>query len=165
MSAPAPFNSQVLGRAHYAARAVLERELERRGMTFHQSLALNVVAAAGGSIDRAELADRLGASAKIDAATVDATVAALAAAGLLRAAPDAPDRLVTTDAGRAEQHAIAAWTAPVAARLYGGIPTEDMAVAGRVLALVTERANAELAASAAGVAGSAAGAPTGASGA
>ncbi|MFE2739040.1 MarR family transcriptional regulator, partial [Streptomyces sp. NPDC059349] len=31
-------------------------------------------------------------------------------------------------------------------RIWGGIPAEDLAAAGRVLALVTERANAELAA-------------------
>jgi hypothetical protein len=29
--------------------------------------------------------------------------------------------------------------------VYAGIPAEDLATAGRVLALVTERANAELA--------------------
>lgn len=35
---------------------------------------------------------------------------------------------------------------PIGARVWGGIPAEDLAAAGRVLALVTERANAELAA-------------------
>ncbi|RST08678.1 hypothetical protein EF910_00010 [Streptomyces sp. WAC07149] len=35
-------------------------------------------------------------------------------------------------------------TAPVTARIWGGIPSEDLAAAGRVLALVTERANVEL---------------------
>ena len=35
----------------------------------------------------------------------------------------------------------------VTARLFGGFPTEDLATAGRVLAIVTVRANAELAAS------------------
>ena len=40
----------------------------------------------------------------------------------------------------------AAETAPISARIYAGIPAEDLAAAGRVLTLVTERANAELAA-------------------
>jgi hypothetical protein len=33
----------------------------------------------------------------------------------------------------------------VTARLFGGFPPEDLATAGRVLAIVTTRANAELA--------------------
>lgn len=41
--------------------------------------------------------------------------------------------------------AASAETAPITARIWGGIPTEDLA-AGRVLARVTERADAELAA-------------------
>lgn len=36
---------------------------------------------------------------------------------------------------------------PVSAKLYAGIPAEDLAVAGRVLTLITQRANAELAGS------------------
>jgi hypothetical protein len=37
-------------------------------------------------------------------------------------------------------------TAPITARIYAGISTEDLAAAGRVLTLITERADAELAA-------------------
>ncbi|MFG2512445.1 hypothetical protein [Streptomyces sp. NPDC048584] len=37
-------------------------------------------------------------------------------------------------------------TAPIGARSWGGVPAEDLAAAGRVLALVTERADAEVAA-------------------
>ena len=40
-------------------------------------------------------------------------------------------------------------TAVISARIYAGIPAEDLAAAGRVLALVAERANTELAALAA----------------
>ena len=51
-----------------------------------------------------------------------------------------------TDAGRELLAATGAETAPISARIWGGIPAEDLTAAGRVLALVTERANAELAA-------------------
>ncbi|MDQ0597146.1 hypothetical protein QF037_001491 [Streptomyces canus] len=36
-------------------------------------------------------------------------------------------------------------TAPITARIYDGIPTEDLAVAGRVLTLIADRADVELA--------------------
>jgi hypothetical protein len=35
--------------------------------------------------------------------------------------------------------------AQITQRLWGGLPAEDLATAGRVLAIITERANAELA--------------------
>ena len=51
-----------------------------------------------------------------------------------------------TDAGRELFDRTSAETAPISARVYAGIPAEDLAAARRVLAHVTERANAELAA-------------------
>ncbi|MFH9943124.1 hypothetical protein ACH4OT_27850 [Streptomyces murinus] len=51
-----------------------------------------------------------------------------------------------TDAGRELLAATGAETAPISARIWGGIPAEDLTAVGRVLTLVTERANAELAA-------------------
>lgn len=51
-----------------------------------------------------------------------------------------------TDAGRELLASVGTRTAPISARIWGGIPAEDLAAAGRVLALVTERADAELAA-------------------
>lgn len=58
-------------------------------------------------------------------------------------------RLRPTVAGRELLAAVGAETTPISARIWGGIPAEDLAVAGRVLALVAGRANAELAALAA----------------
>ncbi|MFH9861466.1 hypothetical protein [Streptomyces sp. NPDC017202] len=51
-----------------------------------------------------------------------------------------------TDAGRALYETVSAEPGAVSARIHAGIPAEDRAVAGRVLALITERADAELAA-------------------
>jgi hypothetical protein len=50
-----------------------------------------------------------------------------------------------TPAGTARFEEIRDGIAEITRRLYGGIPTEDLVVARRVLAAVTERANAELA--------------------
>jgi hypothetical protein len=65
------------------------------------------------------------------------------AAALLEADPQRPEALRLTDAGRELHERTSAEIAPVSARLYAGIPAEDLAVAGRVLALITERADAE----------------------
>ncbi len=73
------------------------------------------------------------------------TIDELIAAGLVAA--DASDVRIT-DAGRALYERITQETSGASARIWGDIPEADLLAAGRVLALVTERANAELAAAA-----------------
>lgn len=80
---------------------------------------------------------------KADPADIRATVDELLAKRL-HVADGA--HLHPTDAGREVIAAAGAEIAPVSARIWSGIPEEDLAATGRVLALVTERANAELAA-------------------
>ncbi|NBM21051.1 MarR family winged helix-turn-helix transcriptional regulator [Streptomyces sp. GC420] len=147
-TAPAapPVNGQVVGLAHYASRAVLERVLARSGITFQQSLALNGVANAAGSVAADELTGALAHALKTDASEVRGSVDGLVAAGLLETLPGEPVRVRFTEAGDALRREIGTAGAEIAARLYADIPAEDLAAAGRVLRLVTERANAELAA-------------------
>jgi len=144
-AAPA-VNGQIVGLAHYASRAVLERVLARTGTSFPQSLALNAVMRDGGAVGRDQLVERLTGSLKVAPAEVLSTIAELAAAGLLEELPGEGDRVEVTDAGRKLQQEIGAAGAEIAARLYRDIPAEDLAAAARVLTLVTQRANAELAA-------------------
>jgi hypothetical protein len=54
-------------------------------------------------------------------------------------------RVVLTAAGAARFAEIQGGISEITARLYGGLPEADLATAHRVLATVTERANAELA--------------------
>ncbi|MEU5949112.1 hypothetical protein ABZ793_26620 [Micromonospora sp. NPDC047465] len=136
-------NGQIIGQAHYATRALLERELARLGITFHQSLALNAAAAEGGAVVRAHLVGRMTGALKVDQAVVLAVVDELVAGGLLRAGGSG---LALTDAGREVRRRVADAVAGVTARLYGDVPAPDLAVAGRVLTLVKQRADAELAA-------------------
>lgn len=49
-----------------------------------------------------------------------------------------------TDVGRELPATFGAEASPITARIRGGIPVEDLAAAGRVVALVNERADAEL---------------------
>lgn len=143
MSSPT-LTGQVIGQAHHATRAVLERELGPLGISFHQSVALNAVAADGGVIGRDRLVERMTGGLKLDEAAVRATLDKVTAAGLLRELPTGGSGLALTDAGRAVQHRIADTVTGITARLYADIPAEELTVAARVLALVKQRADAEL---------------------
>ncbi|MFJ8624174.1 MarR family transcriptional regulator [Kitasatospora sp. NPDC093550] len=148
-TAPSPtptVNGRVIALAHYAARALLEGVLDRHGLTFHQSVTLRAVAVAGGSIAREELVRDVTGSLKADAPAVRTVIEELTAGQLLADDPAEASRLRLTGAGRDRYERTTAETAEITARLYAGIPAEDLAAAGRVLALVTERANADLAA-------------------
>ncbi|GAB7028888.1 MarR family transcriptional regulator [Streptomyces sp. NPDC021749] len=138
-------NGRVIALAHYAGRALVEGVMARRGATFHQSVTLRAAVTAGGSLGRDELVGDVTGSLKIDESVVHGVIDELTAAKLLEADPAEASRLRLTDAGRELCESTAAETAEISARLYAGIPAKDLAVAGRVLALLTERSNAELA--------------------
>ncbi|MFI1164612.1 MarR family transcriptional regulator [Streptomyces sp. NPDC020801] len=143
MTTTAPLvDGRVIGLAHYAARAVLESVLERHDVTFRQFVTLRLAATADGTLERARLAGGVAGSLKVPAAEADGTIEELISAGLLAA--EEPSRIRITDAGRERYDTGSAETATVADRIYAGIPDEDRAVAGRVLTLVTERAETEL---------------------
>ncbi|WP_432155317.1 MarR family transcriptional regulator [Streptomyces sp. bgisy153] len=139
----APADARILALAHYAARGVLERVLARHGLTFQQQVTLRAAIAADAPRTPDELVLEVRGSLKADAAEVHAVVDELVGKELL--AMDGV-RLRPTDAGRQLLARVTAETAPVSARIWSGIRAEDLAAAGRVLALVKERADAELAA-------------------
>ncbi|MGW0765475.1 MarR family transcriptional regulator [Streptomyces sp. NPDC002676] len=146
MTTTAPMvNPRVIALAHYAGRALLEGVLARHGATFHQSVTLRAVKVAGESIGREELVADVTGSLKTDESVVRGVIEELTATKLLEELPAEAPRIRLTDAGRELHETTTAETAEISARLYAGIPAEDLAVAGRVLALITERANAELA--------------------
>ncbi|MFF4545114.1 MarR family transcriptional regulator [Streptomyces sp. NPDC001435] len=144
MTTSAPVvDGRVVALAHYAARAVLERILSAYDVTFQQFITLRLAAVADGPVERDALVDGVTGAVKVDASDVYVTLDELITAGLLT--EEEPSRMRITDAGRELYAKGSAETAAAAARIYDGIPEEDRAVAGRVLTLVTERANAELA--------------------
>ncbi|WP_369142267.1 MarR family transcriptional regulator [Streptomyces sp. R44] len=140
-------NGRVIALAHYSARALLEGVLTRHGATFEQSVTLRAVAVAGDSIGRDELVTDVIGSLKAEESVVRGVIDDMTATKLLEQDPAADSRLRLTDAGRELYQSTTAETAEISARLYAGIPAEDLAVAGRVLTLLTQRANAELAGS------------------
>ncbi|MFJ6074375.1 hypothetical protein ACIQFU_26685 [Streptomyces sp. NPDC093065] len=136
-------DSRALGLAHYAARGVLEQILARHGVSFRQHVVLRAAATAQTPPTADRLVAEVRGTLKADPAGIRTVVDGLLAKGLLVA--DGA-HLPATDAGRELLAAVGAAVAPVSARIWGGIPAEDLAAAGRVLALVTERADAEFAA-------------------
>ncbi|MCZ4515399.1 MarR family winged helix-turn-helix transcriptional regulator [Streptomyces sp. ActVer] len=138
-------NGRVIALAHYAGRAVLERVLARTGNTFNQSVTLRVVAIADTPIARDKVAADVTGSLKIEESAVQTTIDELVTAKLVE--EDSPDGsgLRLTPVGRELYERVTAETNQISARIYADIPAEDLATAGRVLTLVTERANAELA--------------------
>ncbi|MGB2571983.1 hypothetical protein ACPFP2_26590 [Micromonospora citrea] len=145
MSTTPTLDGRILGLAHHATRAVLEQQLASTGTTFRQSVALTAMARAGGALLRSHLVAQLTDGLKLDASAALATVGELVDAGLVQAAPGADPRLEFTAAGTAHQDRLAEIATGIGRRVYADIPTDDLATAARVLTLVTQRANAELA--------------------
>jgi DNA-binding MarR family transcriptional regulator len=135
-----PLSTQVIGQAESALGALLEPQLASEEITFHEWLVLAVTAASGGSIDRGPLVARISGARKVDVAAIGTAIAELAAAGLVTA----EDPVTCTDEGRATYHRIRAAVGEITARLFE-FPPEDLAAAGRVLSIITARANALLA--------------------
>ncbi|WP_399895094.1 MarR family transcriptional regulator [Streptomyces sp. BBFR51] len=136
-------NARTLALAHYAARGVLEHVLARHGSTFQQQIVLRAAVTTEAPQTPDDLVAQAQGALKADPADIRATLDELLAKQLLDADGS---HLRPTDAGRELIAAVGAETAPISARIWGEIPAEDLSAAGRVLALVTERANTELAA-------------------
>ncbi|WP_046494141.1 hypothetical protein [Streptomyces odonnellii] len=136
-------DARALALAHYAARGLLEHVLSRHGITFQQQIALRAAITSDVPQTPDDLVTQVRGYLKADPADIRATLDELLAKHLL---VEDGAHLRPTEAGRELTATVGAETAPVSARVWGGIPAADLAVAGRVLALVTERANAELAA-------------------
>ena len=131
-------NGQVIGEAQRAVQILLDQLLSRTGTTFHQWVALNTIAAGGGSATLDQLETRMTIGLQIDVGAVARILDELAAAGLI-------DGGSFTAAGRDRHAGIQAGIAAITARLYADVPAEDLAVAGRVLSTVTARARAAVA--------------------
>ena len=144
MPAYPSLSTQVIGQAESALGAIVRPLLARTGITFHQWLVLTLTAASGPAVDRGQLIARITGARKVDDAEVGAAISALGSAGLLEALPGDPPRVGLTSAGRDRYDEIRTALQDITARLFGDLPAGDLATAGRVLSIVTERANAEL---------------------
>jgi len=145
MSSYPPLNTQVIGQTESALGALLEPLLADAGITFQQWLVLTVTAASGGRADRGQLVARIAGARKIDGAEVESAIAELTAAELTAAGlATATGPLALTDSGQDMYQRIRGAIEELNAELFA-FPPQDLATAGQVLSIVTERANAVLA--------------------
>ena len=110
------------------------------GMGRDHWLVLTVTAASGAAIDCDQLIARITGARKIAADQVESAISELTAAGLVLG----QSRVGLSEAGQARYREIRAALDDVTARLFGDFPPEELATVGRVPAIVTARANAEL---------------------
>jgi hypothetical protein len=137
-----------IGITYQAIAAIRDRLLADVGMTFEDSIQLNVLADAPASTAASnELVAVLAAGLKLSDDAASAAIDALVSRGL--ATRDAAGAVTATALAVDAHQRFTALVAQLAPRLYGDIPTEDLEAAKRVLDTVTERANRQLAASAA----------------
>jgi DNA-binding MarR family transcriptional regulator len=140
MAAYPVISTQVIGQAESALGAILDPILAATQTSFPQWLVLTVTAGSGGTLERDQLVGRITNARKLDAADVLTAIRELTEAGLLAGT----QQVSLTDAGRARYQQIRGRIEDVTGRLFGDLPASDLETAGRVLSIVTARANAEL---------------------
>ena len=144
MSTYPPVSTQVIGQTEKALNAILNKLLSGTGVTEPQWVTLVLAASGGEPVSHEEFAGRMAGALHVSAAEARARIGELAAARLLRAENGAPVQL--TEAGRQLVSRIRGQVGQITQRLWGDLPPEDLQIAGRVLGIITSRANAELAA-------------------
>lgn len=136
------FGVQVIGQTEKALNAILARELEGSGITEAQWIALTLTVTSDGTLTGDELVERIAGVLKVDRAVARERVTELNAADLVATGYD--NTVSATERGRAQWGEVRTATTRIADGLWGDLPEEDLATAGRVLTTVLGRANALL---------------------
>jgi DNA-binding MarR family transcriptional regulator len=145
MSSSTTLSPQIIGQAEKTMNAILFRLLAGPGLTEAQWITLTLTAAGGGATGRGQLAGQLAHALKVSQAQAREHLASLIAAQLIEDPGDDAGPVRLTAAGTEVFGQIRAATTEITKRLWGDLPAEDLATAGRVLSIITERASAELA--------------------
>jgi DNA-binding MarR family transcriptional regulator len=98
-----------------------------------------------GELGHDDLVGRIAGALKLGTADAEERVSELSAAGLLEVSDDDRATVAATNAGAQLHTQVRGAVGEITARLWGDLPEHDLDAAGRVLATVLERANAELA--------------------
>jgi DNA-binding MarR family transcriptional regulator len=135
-TATPPLTGANLGVAYFAIRKNLLDVLDDYELTFEQSLLLNYLRQ--GDATRADLVATTAHNIKLSAAEVESHLDAAIARGLIA------DGLTLTTEGVRVQQEITDRSARTTKMLFADLPPEDLAATARILAILTERANAAL---------------------
>jgi DNA-binding MarR family transcriptional regulator len=145
MSTNPTFTPQIIGQAEKTLNAILYRLLAGPGLTEAQWITLTMIDAGGGATGPGRLVAQVAHGLKTSEAQAQEHLASLVAAQLVQDSGDDAGPVRLTAAGTQVFGQIQAAVTEVIQRLWGDLPAEDLATAGRVLSIVTERADAELA--------------------
>jgi DNA-binding MarR family transcriptional regulator len=145
MSTTPEFGTQLIGRTEKALNAILDRQLAGTGITEPQWVTLTVAVMNAGTITHAQLVSRVAGALKLSETQAQTQISELVSAQLLQRPHDDGSSVRVTDAGSALHRENRTAVAEITHRLWGDLPADDIATAGRVLRTVLERADAELA--------------------
>ena len=143
MSIYPSLNTRVIGQAEKTLNAILERQLAGTGLTETQWVILTLAVGSGGTVERDQFISQVAHALKIGDAAAQAHIADMVAAQQLQAASEGTALTLTRNAQQLHTR-IRTTIAEITQRLWGDLPAEDLATAGRVLSIITERASAEL---------------------
>jgi hypothetical protein len=144
MSTTPEFGTQLIGQTENGLGAILDRQLAGSGLDRRRWITLTAAVMSGGTIDRDALAGRVAGALKISHEEAEAKIDELAAAGLVAAREVDRSSVSVTEAGMRLHSQLRAAITDITERLWGDLPADEIAVAGRVLGTVLERINAEL---------------------
>jgi len=142
MPAYPAFSTRVIGQAEKTLNAILGRELAGTGLTEPQWVILTLAVTGGGAADRDRFTSMVADALKISEVEARARVADMVTAQQL-SITDRGSAVTVTGTAQQLHSRIRAAIAEITQRLWGDLPAEDLATAGRVLAIITERADAE----------------------
>jgi hypothetical protein len=144
MSTNPTFTPRLLGETEKTLNAILDRHLSGAGLTEQHWITLTLAVVSGGSIDRGELVKKVSEGAKFSENDVKERVTELVAMQLLD--DSGSPEVIVTDAGNETHARIRGANSELTERLWGDLPTVELATAARVLTTILQRANAEFAA-------------------
>lgn len=145
MSTSPTFSAELIGQTEKTLNAILGRLLAGTALTEPQWVTLTLAVRSSGTTDLLVFAGRIAEALKISDADARARIDELAAAELLVVRDVAGSPVGVTDAGSRLHGRISSAVVEITERMWGNLPPDDLAAAGRVLTTVLERANAELA--------------------
>jgi hypothetical protein len=144
MPAYPTLSTRVIGQAEKTLGAILNRQLAGSGLTEPQWVILTLAVTSGGTAGRDQFTRMVADALKISEADAWAIVGDMIRAQQLQITGEGAT--VTVPAAAQQLHnQIRTTITEITQRLWGDLPADDLATAGRVLAIITDRANAELA--------------------
>lgn len=144
MSTYPSFSPRVIGQAEKTLNAILGRQLAGTGLTEPQWVILTLAVTSGGTAGREQFTRMVAGALKISELEARALIGDMVTVQQLQITGE-PPAVTVTGAARQLYGRIGAATSQITQRLWGDLPAGDLATTGRVLAIITDRANAQLA--------------------